>query len=133
MPRNLHLLLLIAGTLLRAQYEQASITGTVHDPQGRAVPGAKVQVRQAETGWIRSTISTESGLFTLSALPLGDYILAVSGAGFSDAKLSGIKLSVGQTRSIDVTLSLATQSEQVSISAQLSEIDQASAAVGTRI
>jgi hypothetical protein len=69
----------------------------------------------------------------LGGLPLGDYTLAASREGFGEVRFTGIRLAVGQTRDIDVTLGVAQRSENVVVASQLGEIDQASAAVGTGI
>src|SRR5215469_13066971 len=127
------ILLTSVSPVLMAQYDQAAFTGTVRDSQGRAVPGSRVIVEQVETGFVRGTTATNAGVFFLNGLPLGTYSFAVSHPGFADVHLAGLSLAVGQTRTIGVTLALATGSEQVSVTARLSEIDQASAAVGTRI
>ena len=68
---------------LRAQYEQAAITGTVVDPQGRPIPQARVEVKQAETGLSRTTVSTSAGVFFLNGLPLGAYAFVATHDGFS--------------------------------------------------
>ncbi len=135
MLNHLHRLLLIftLSTAAFAQYEQAAITGTIRDPHGRAIPDARIQIQHADTGLIRSTISTSAGVFFLNGLPLGGYTFVASHEGFGEVRFTGIRLAVGQTRTIDVTLNLAPRSESVSVAARLSEIDQASAAVGTRM
>jgi hypothetical protein len=116
-----------------AQYEQAAITGTVRDPQGAFVADAQIQIQQNDTGFIRTTTSNSSGLFSLNGLALGRYTFVASHEGFREAKLIDIWLAVGQTRTIEVTLGLAARSEDVSVNARISEIEQTSAAIGSRI
>jgi len=127
------LLYTLSATAAFAQYEQAAITGTIRDPQGAAVADARIQIQQNDTGFIRTTTSNSSGLFSLNGLALGQHTFVASHAGFRDAKLSDIRLAVGQTRTIEVTLSLDARSEDVSVSARISEIEQTSAAIGSRI
>src|SRR5262245_6534055 len=112
-----------------AQYEQAAVTGTVKDSQGRPIPEARIQIRHAETGLTRSTISTSAGIFFLNGLPLGTYSFVASHDGFGEARYNGIRLAVGQTRTLDVTLNVAPRTDDISVTAQLGEIDQASAAI----
>ena len=114
-----------------AQYEQAAVTGTIRDFQGGAIPDVRIQIRHADTGLIRTTTSTSAGVFFLGGLPLGGYTFVASREGFGEVRFTDIRLAIGQTLTIDVTLSLAQRSENVLVSAQLSEIDRASAAVGT--
>ena len=121
------------STCAFGQYEQGAITGTVRDSQGHAIPGAKIRLENAGTGLVRSTVSTNAGIFFLNGLPLGGYTFVAARDGFGEARMSGIHLAVGETRTIDVTLTVSQRSDNVLVTAQLSEIDQASAAVGTRM
>jgi hypothetical protein len=116
-----------------AQYEQAAISGTIRDSQGGAIPDARIRVQQIDAGLIRSTTSTGAGVISLNGLPLGGYTVVIGHEGFAEARLTGVRLAVGQTRTIDVTLNLAQRAENVAVTAQVSEIDQSSAAVSTRI
>jgi len=116
-----------------AQYEQSAVSGTVPDLQAGPIPHVRIQIQHAETGLMRSTLSSSSGVFVLSGLPLGEYTLVASHEGFGEARLRGIRLSVSQTQSIDVTMKLAARAEDVAVTAKLGEVDQASAAFGTRM
>src|SRR5262249_49116753 len=121
----------LTASLAFAQYEQAAVTGTVTDPQGRAIPNAHIQIQHMETGLIRSTFSTNAGVFFLNGLPLGTYSLAVSHEGFGSARLTGIRLAVGQTQTADVKLDLAQHTDDISVTEHLSQIDPSSAAIGS--
>jgi hypothetical protein len=116
-----------------AQYEQSAVSGTVPDLQAGPIPHVRIQIQHAETGLMRSTLSSSSGVFVLSGLPLGEYTLVASHEGFGEARLRGIRLSVSQTQSIDLTMKLAARAEDVAVTAKLGEVDQASAAFGTRM
>jgi hypothetical protein len=126
-------LIFVFGFIARAQYEQSAVTGTVSDLQGRPVPDARILMMHSETGLTRSVISNSAGVFFLNGLPLGTWELLASRQGFASVRLAAIPLAVGQTRTIQLTLPLAQRSEEVTVTAQLSEIDQASAAIGTRM
>ena len=116
-----------------AQYEQAAVTGTVSDTDGRPLPDTRVQVMHAETGLIRSVRSTSAGVFFMNGLALGTWELVASHQGFTSVRIAAIPLAVAQTRTIDLTLPVAQHSDEVTVTTHLSEIDQASAAIGTRI
>jgi len=132
-PYRCFVFLICLGPTAVAQYEQATISGAVRDSQGRAIPDARVQVQHNETNFVRSTMSTKAGIFFLNALPLGSYTFVVARDGFAEVRLTGIRLAVGETRTVDVTLRPAQHSDDVFVTARLSEIDQASSAVGTRM
>ena len=90
---GLTFLLLALSWTAAAQYEQSAVTGTVRDQQGRAVPGASVQIQQSETGIIRSATSNSAGVFFVSALAIGNYSFVVSHTGFTDLRLSNVRLA----------------------------------------
>src|SRR5262249_51836475 len=100
----LMLLASILGPIAYGQYEEAAITGVVRDAQGLTIPQVAVQVKQAETGLIRSTLTSSAGVFSLNGLPLGVYTFAATHDGFREVRLADIRLAVGETRTLDVTL-----------------------------
>ncbi|HEY1340236.1 MAG TPA: carboxypeptidase-like regulatory domain-containing protein, partial [Bryobacteraceae bacterium] len=117
-----------------AQYEQGAFTGAIRDPQHLPVPNAQVEITHDATGLARSALTNSAGLFFAPGLPLGSYTVAVAAPGFAKVTLRGIRLSVGETRTVDVTLQLAPrESEPVAVMAHLSEIDVSSAAAATRM
>src|SRR5262245_4266401 len=114
--------ILICSAPALAQYEQAAFTGTIRDPQHLPVPNAHVRITDAATVLIRSTLSNSEGLFFAAGLSLGSYSVSVAAYGFATVVLKDIRLSVGATRTVDVTLQLApNESEPVPVTARLSE------------
>ena len=73
------LLICLAG---HAQ-QNSTITGTVLDKGGAAVPGAEVTLTQQQTGFVSKTISNDSGNFTFPGLNVGTYDLKATAKGFS--------------------------------------------------
>ena len=65
-----------------------SIRGIVHDPQHRPIAGADVKLQSATSDFSLSTQSNQDGEFTFNPVPIGDYTIQVSRAGFADAKQS---------------------------------------------
>ena len=117
-----------------AQYEQGAFAGAVRDPQHLPVPNAQVELAHDATGLTRAMETNSEGLFFVPGLPLGSYTVSVTAPGFAKVVLKDIRLSVGETRTVDVTLPLAPrESDPVPVVARLSEIDLTSAAVATRI
>ena len=112
------LLALACSTPLFAQYTTASLGGTVSDPSGASVPEAKVTVRNLDTGFTQSTDSAATGAFLFSRLPLGSYELRVEKTGFGAYSQSGIRLTVDQMATQNVTLSVGQVSEQVTVQAE---------------
>src|SRR5579863_1958138 len=107
-------LLFTAMADLRAQVT-ASITGVISDPSGARVPSAAIAVRNAETGVIRTTISDDAGRYQMLALPVGEYEIHVSKAGFQEQLRSGIHLAVGQEAGVDFALQVGEVKAQVTV------------------
>ena len=85
------LVISIAG-VLRAQSD-ASISGSVSDPSGGAVPGAAVSIRNVETGAGRTLSTDEAGRFNAPLLPVGTYEIKVEKPGFLAQTKTGLELA----------------------------------------
>src|SRR6266852_9485627 len=93
------LLLLVLGcaTMASAQVNTATLSGTVSDPQGLPVKGAKVTMTNAGTGARRNSITDDGGRYNLVGLPPGQYKLTVDGgANFTVYQTASIVLTVGE-------------------------------------
>jgi len=94
-----------------------SITGTVSDPTGAVVAGAKVTATRIDTGVSQSTVTTGTGSYTLPRLDVGTYNLACEATGFKTGSAAGITLDVSQTRSVDFTLVVSGVTQSVEVNA----------------
>src|SRR5882724_13082497 len=83
-------LLLAVPLAASAQVTTATIVGTVSDPGGAIVAGAQVTARNADTGLTRTVTSSDEGTYRLEFLPVGNYVLEVTSAGFKKAYLNSI-------------------------------------------
>ena len=93
----------------------ASITGTVTDSSGAAVPNAEVTVTMPDRGLTRTTQTNGSGEYLLAALPVGTVNIAVSASGFQKYAANGVVLQVGQKVRNDVTLNVGATSTEVTV------------------
>jgi hypothetical protein len=82
----------------------ASISGTITDLTGGALPGASVTVKNLETGAVRIVAADEAGRYTALSLEAGHYEIRAEQAGFSAEVRTGITLAVGQQAVVDLTL-----------------------------
>lgn len=110
MTRFVSLLLLLAP--VPVLFGQASaingfLTGTVTDPSGSPVAGAKVKALNIGTAFEQATETTATGLYRFPLMPLGNYHVTVEAPGFAHVKRTGILLSAGLTATIDITLQLS--------------------------
>ena len=92
-------------------------TVLLQNPSGAAVVGAQVTAKQKDTGSLHTTISGGDGSFILPGLPVGDYSLEVSGAGFKKYIQSGLVLQVGQNVQVNIPLTVGSVSSEVQVSA----------------
>jgi hypothetical protein len=91
-----------------AQTFRGTILGTVTDPNGALVAGAKVTVKNANTGLERSTTTDEAGNYTVAELPIGLYEVRVDQTGFAAATVTNVIVEVANERRVDVALALAS-------------------------
>jgi len=126
-------LIVLLNIPAHSQTEQAGITGTIRDSHGAAIADAVVEIRQEETVLTRSTHSNESGTYFLGLLPIGAFSIEIKHPGFASALSRNVRLFVGEVRTLDVTLEVSGITEQISVSARASELDQTSAAIGGRV
>src|SRR5438552_725013 len=110
--------LLLWSTLLWAQLPTASLNGTVTDPQGALVTGAKITLSNAATGETREQTTGSDGRYNFVSLPAGAYSVGVSATGFAKAEAKSVTLEVGHATTLDVPLSVARAGEVVTVTAE---------------
>ncbi len=98
-----------------AQVVGGTIAGDVVDPSGDAVTGAKVLIRDQETGTVRELITSEGGAFSAPSIPVGGYAVTVTHDGFAPLQRTGIGLAVGQGIHLHLTLTVGGANETVSV------------------
>jgi hypothetical protein len=111
-------LLCLLSLLLGSPAAHASIFsqlhGVVHDPQHRPIAGARIELRSANSAFAQTTLTAQDGSFTLSSIPLGDYIITVSQSGFASAKQT-LTLASDTAPSLHFELQLGTVQQSVSV------------------
>ncbi len=116
--------------LLIGQFTTASLSGTVVDPSGAAIPGAKVTVQNTDTGFTQSVSAGPAGDYLFTRLPIGNYKLTVEKQGMTTYVQSGIKLDVSQAATQQVTMRLGAVSQEVTVAGDTSLVTTQSATVG---
>src|ERR1700688_2566110 len=100
-------LLLLLASATRAQTFRGGINGMVTDPTGAVVLGAQIRATNEATGLSYVTASSNAGEFSFQDLPLGNYTIAVSSAGFQTVKIGPVRVSAGAIYTLPVKLSVA--------------------------
>jgi hypothetical protein len=118
------------AVVLQAQRDRSSLTGTVVDNGGGVVPGVSVRAVERATGLARETITNREGVYALAELPGGAYSVTFSRAGFAPVNFENIDQTVGLTRTLDVTLTVSAQGEQITVSEAVVQVNQTTAALG---
>lgn len=113
-----------------AQQTTGTILGRILDAQGGAIPGASVTAKNVETGFTRTVVSDASGVYRLSALPVGGFEVTIELAGFSSVERKGLVVSVGQVLTVDFTLKVATVAETITVTAESPMIESTVSSVG---
>ena len=117
------LLVLVLTLSVSAQLPIATINGTVTDPQGAAVVGAKVVVTSKATGLSRETATGADGRYAVPNLLPGDYTVRVTAQGFTTSEVKNVTLEVGRASTVDVRLAIAKAGEVVTVQAGEAQVD----------
>lgn len=117
------LLCVYAAASAHAQEQSGSIQGIVKDAQGAVLPGATVEAKNLANVGVTTTVANAEGLYRFPALPPGTYEVTGTLAGFSPAKVTGIRLSLGQLLKVDLSLAIAAVTESVQVTSESPLID----------
>ena len=106
------LLLTLAG---HAQVVGGTISGTITDRTGAALPGVAVLVHNDETGNERRLTTGADGRYSAPSVPVGIYTISATARGFEPQRRKNIALTVGQSESVDLALGITGASEVVTV------------------
>lgn len=108
---------LIGSATAGAQTFRGTLTGTVTDPSGAAIPNATVQLTNPATNDALNSKTNGAGNFSFPELPVGTYKLLVSAPGFSAQSLDNIAVEVSKVRDQKVQLAIGSESTVVNVQA----------------
>jgi hypothetical protein len=126
------LLLALAGGAA-AQEFRATVRGQIVDSSQGALPGATVNVTNQQTNEVASATTNNDGSYTVPFLRPGLYTMTVEMAGFQTYTRKDMRLEVGQTADVNVTLSVAGLTEQVNVVSEAPLLETSKADRGTVI
>jgi Carboxypeptidase regulatory-like domain len=115
---RLVLFLLLISTSLFGQTFRGTILGTVTDPQGAVVAGAKVSVHNINTGLDRTTQTSTDGSYSVPELPIGTYTVTATQSGFQTAVISNVAVNVAAEKRVDFVFRAGQVSEKVEVSGE---------------
>jgi len=127
----LGILVLVAAAW--GQESRAIVSGTVSDPQGAVVPGAKVEVKNLDTNVVTAVETNASGFYTVPPLNPGQYSITASAVGFKSVLRNKVELRLDDRVGLDFKLELGTSSETVTVTGEAPLVDTQTATAGTLI
>ncbi|MEO7142789.1 MAG: TonB-dependent receptor, partial [Bryobacteraceae bacterium] len=106
---------------------RGTIAGTVTDPQGAAVSGARVEIRGIDTNVVYPATTNDSGIYVLPLLPAGNYSISVTKEGFKRAQEQRVELRVSERAQVDFHLEVGAVSQQVLVTSEAPLLETATA------
>ena len=106
-----------------SQVTGATLSGTVTDASGGAVPGAEIAVKNIATGISKNVTADSTGYYTVPNLPAGVYEVRVSATGFTMIVQSNLTLAVGAQQQLNFPMKVGTVTDTVQVTAAAPQID----------
>jgi hypothetical protein len=116
-----------------AQNVGATLQGLIVDEQHAVLPGVSVTITNVETGVVRTVTTDANGWYRAAALPPGTYEVRAELAGFVEHVRRGLTLTTGQEPRIDITLTVASVKETVTVTGATPLVDVTKNTIGTTI
>jgi carboxypeptidase family protein/TonB-dependent receptor-like protein len=129
------LLLLAAAVMLpcttaHAQKDTGGITGTVTDPSGAVVSGAKVSITDVDRGTTVTTTTNNEGVYVASPLKIGRYTVTIEKSGFQKAVVGPVKVDVQAQPEVNAKLRVGSIAETVTITTQGPQLETETSELG---
>jgi hypothetical protein len=112
------LLGILFSAATRAQVAGGTLSGTISDPSGRAVPNAKLVITNVATGVDKVVTTNVDGFYTAVNLLPGDYQVVISAGGFNSERKMGITMTVGAQQTLDAVLRVGTVTNTVQVTTE---------------
>src|ERR1051325_5655881 len=106
-----------------AQFDTATVLGTIKDSTGAVVPGVTVTLKNIDTGIIATTQSDEGGDFQFVNVKIGNYRVSAEKQGFSIAVAERVNVTVNARQRVDLTLQPGALTENVVVTARVPSLE----------
>ena len=126
-------LFVLAGRTSAQTPGTGAISGVVYDPTHRVIAKAEVLAANEETHLSRSVLTTEGGVFRVPLLPPGTYSLTVAAAGFASHTSKSIAVTVSETSSLSVMLTIPGASASVQVASDAGMVEVESSTLGRAV
>src|SRR5437899_663591 len=109
--------LLLSAASASAQFDTASVVGTVRDSSGAVIPDATVTLTNAETGLSIVKTTGAAGQYEFFTVKPGTYVITAEKSGFAIALVDNVQVQVGSRPRVDLTMTVGQVSEKVQVTA----------------
>jgi len=124
------LLALFPVLLAFGQAGRGGISGTITDPSGAVVPGAKVTALNRATGIKQQSVSSAAGLYSFVSLNPGTYEITASQTGFESVAQENVTVNVDQVVAVNIGLQVGKASDVVTVTDTTALQETSSSTVG---
>jgi hypothetical protein len=122
--------LTLIASLAFGQDFYASLSGTVTDPSGAAIPNVSVAARNVGTNITVRAVTGAAGNYLIPQLTTGEYQLTAEAQGFRSYTRQGIHLSVGDKAGVDIPMQIGDATQSVSVTAELATVEANQSVMG---
>src|SRR3989442_4714376 len=126
-------LLLCIPLAAGAQKYSGTLRGIVTDKSGAVVPNAAIRVTHTNTGEIRTVVTNQQGEYVVPELAAGVYEVRIKQPNFKEFVSKGVELHLARTAVVDATLQVGSAGEQVTVQADVVQVETSTGAVGNVI
>ncbi|MBL8292123.1 MAG: carboxypeptidase regulatory-like domain-containing protein, partial [Bryobacterales bacterium] len=105
----------VMAVMLPAQFETSVVLGTVRDESAQSVPGAKVNLRNVDTGIESEALTSESGDYLFLNVKIGRYKITIEKPGFQSASADNVTVAVNARQRVDFQLTVGQVSETIQV------------------
>ena len=116
---------LVMPETVRAQTATATISGVIQDPSEAVLPGITVTARSISTGRTRSTVTDETGRYSIVNLEPGEYQVRAELSGFQTAVRNGVIATIAGTSVVDIRMQVGAVEQELLVVEQESLIEPA--------
>lgn len=124
---------LLISNPARAQVVGATLSGTVTDNSGAAIPNAQVSIKNVATGVTRSVTTDTAGFYQAPNLDSGNYDVNVTASGFKRTVQSGLNLTVGAQQTLNIAMQVGEVSQSVEVTAEAPVVQLTSSSIGSLV
>ena len=112
---------------------RGELSGTITDSSGARVPNVEVSATHQETNFVRTQTTNDTGVYVLSGLPVGEYVLSAQISGFREYRQTGIVLGGGDRQTVNIELEVGEVTDTVEVIETAPIINMSDASIGENL